>query len=180
MSVSAENHRFRICVRSCLWLLLATVVLLFQPSVGNSQVEVNEFEDPDKQALYQQLIKELRCLVCQNQNLADSNADLAIDLRRRTRELIAQGKNHNQIAEYMVARYGEFVLYRPAFNLANLFLWLSPLILLVITIFLVVRSRKKAVSKDTAFSQAEHQDIRSRLQSIDDSNRTQTASKEDT
>lgn len=77
------------------------------------------------------LAHELRCLVCQNQTIADSNADLAIDLRTQIREQIAAGKTDQQIKGYMVARYGDFVLYRPPVQSNTVLLWLAPFLLLI-------------------------------------------------
>jgi cytochrome c-type biogenesis protein CcmH len=85
-------------------------------------------EDPQLLARYQALAEEFRCLVCQNQNLADSNAELAKDLKIELVELLQAGKNDEQIREFLVARYGDFVLYRPPVNTATAFLWLAPLI----------------------------------------------------
>jgi len=77
------------------------------------------------------LAQELRCLVCQNQTLADSNAPLAVDLRNQIREQLAAGKSERDVKEYMVARYGDFVLYRPPFNAATALLWAGPFLLLL-------------------------------------------------
>ena len=78
------------------------------------------------------LSEELRCLVCQNQTLADSNADLAVDLKRQIETLLAQGQSDSQILDYMVARYGDFVLYKPPFAGRTAFIWLIPIGLLVL------------------------------------------------
>jgi cytochrome c-type biogenesis protein CcmH len=75
------------------------------------------------------LAEQLRCLVCQNQSIADSNAELAVDLRRQINEQIAQGRSDSEIVDFMVQRYGEFVLYRPPFNAVTLLLWLGPVLL---------------------------------------------------
>ena len=141
-----------------LWNYLIRLAVVFTLTLcivtsAQSKVEVIEFEDPDKQALYQQMIKELRCLVCQNQNLADSNADLAIDLRRKTRGLIAEGKSRKDVVDYMVTRYGEFVLYRPAFNTSNFFLWSSPILLLLIATWIAVRARNRNKTPPQEFSE---------------------------
>jgi cytochrome c-type biogenesis protein CcmH len=105
-------------------------------------------EDPltNKRAVH--LAEELRCLVCQNQTIADSNAELAVDLRRQIREQIAQGRNDTQIIDYMVQRYGDFVLYRPPLKATTLFLWFGPPVLLVcglVFLFLYLRSRRLRV-----------------------------------
>jgi cytochrome c-type biogenesis protein CcmH len=85
--------------------------------------------DPVAAARAVQLANELRCLVCQNQSLAESNADLAVDLRRQIREQIAAGRSDPEIVNFMVARYGDFVLYRPPFKASTLLLWLGPALL---------------------------------------------------
>jgi cytochrome c-type biogenesis protein CcmH len=91
-------------------------------------------EDAALEKRVQALTEELRCLVCQNQSLADSHAELAIDLKNQVREKMKQGMTNEQIVEYMVARYGDFVLYRPPMKATTLFLWFGPLLLLVIGI----------------------------------------------
>ena len=82
---------------------------------------------------------ELRCLVCQNQSIEESNAELAVDLRRQIREQIAQGKSDREIIDYMVARYGDFVLYRPPFKATTALLWLGPFLLLLVGILALRR-----------------------------------------
>ncbi len=102
------------------------------------------FEDPALEAEYQSLVREVRCLVCQNQTIADSNAQLAADLRREIRRMFAEGATRAEIADYLVARYGEFVLYRPRLQPATWALWGAPVILLMIggAVFVrVLRSR---------------------------------------
>ena len=95
------------------------------------------------EADYYRLVRELRCLVCQNQNLAGSNADLAKDLRRQTYELLVQGKTPDQVAQYMVDRYGDFVLYRPRLKRDTLLLWFGPFVMLVLVLWLVIRAMRK-------------------------------------
>ena len=94
------------------------------------------------------LSEELRCLVCQNQSIADSNAELAVDLRRQIREQIAQGHSDQQIVDYMVERYGDFVLYRPPLKATTLVLWMGPPLLFVIGLWLLLlylRQRRSRV-----------------------------------
>ncbi len=90
------------------------------------------FEDPALEAEYQSLVREVRCLVCQNQTIADSNALLAEDLRREIRRLFAEGATRDEVVEFLVARYGEFVLYRPRLQPATWALWGAPVVLLLI------------------------------------------------
>lgn len=89
------------------------------------------------------LAEQLRCLVCQNQSIADSNAGLAIDLKRQIREQIEAGRSDTEITRYMVERYGEFVLYRPPFKVATLLLWLGPLALLIAGLVLLLRQLRR-------------------------------------
>jgi cytochrome c-type biogenesis protein CcmH len=96
------------------------------------------------EADYNQLIDELRCLVCQNQNLSGSDADLARDLRRETYQMLQQGKSQQEVVDFMVARYGDFVLYRPQFQSNTYLLWLGPFLLLVLVLYLVVRRLRAA------------------------------------
>src|SRR5436190_7331511 len=89
-----------------------------------------EAADPALEARMVKITSELRCLVCQNQTIADSNASLAVDLRRETRELLKQGKSDAEIVDYMTARYGDFVLYRPPLRATTVLLWFGPVLLL--------------------------------------------------
>jgi len=105
-------------------------------------------EDPVLEQRVTALAGELRCLVCQNQTIADSNAPLAIDLKNQVREKMGQGMSDREIIDYMVARYGDFVLYRPPFKAITLVLWLGPLLLLAAGFFALFRRlarRRKTV-----------------------------------
>jgi len=116
--------------------------LLFTPPL-QAAIESYEFKSKQMEADYYQLISELRCLVCQNQNLAGSNADLAKDLRRQTYEMLSQGKTFDQVVQYMIDRYGDFVLYRPRLKRDTLLLWFGPFVLLVLVLWLVIRTMRK-------------------------------------
>jgi cytochrome c-type biogenesis protein CcmH len=102
--------------------------------------------DPAVEQRLKLLAEELRCLVCQNQTIADSNATLAIDLRNQIRGQIAAGKSDGEIRDYMVQRYGDFVLYKPPFQVNTIALWVAPVALLVmgVVVFLVVVRRRRA------------------------------------
>jgi cytochrome c-type biogenesis protein CcmH len=102
------------------------------------------FEDPALQERYETLNRELRCLVCQNQTIADSNAGLAVDLRREVKAMIEAGKSDDEIRKFMTDRYGDFVLYKPPVTARTYLLWGAPVILLAIAlyaIFSIVRRR---------------------------------------
>ena len=94
--------------------------------------------------LYNQMITEIRCMVCQNQNIAESEAPLAIDLRNKVREMVDEGKDEDYIKGYMSERYSDFILYEPSFSPRNLILWLGPfLFLFIISCYFFRRSLKK-------------------------------------
>ena len=108
-------------------------------------IETYEFSNPELELRYRQLSTELRCPKCQNQNIADSNAPIAQDLRKLLYQQLEQGASDDEILDYMVARYGEFVRYRPRFSGATAILWLAPALLLLIGLvvaFLTLRSRR--------------------------------------
>ena len=122
--------------------LLLLCLLLFSLPL-HAAIEAYEFKSAQMEADYNKLISELRCLVCQNQNLADSNADLAKDLRQQTYDMLIQGKNPDQVVQYMTDRYGDFVLYRPRLKTGTLLLWFGPFGLLVLVLWLVIRVMRK-------------------------------------
>lgn len=114
-------------------------VLLGQFSLTFAAIENYEFENDRQQQRFKSLIKELRCLVCQNQNIADSNADLAKDLRQQIYEMIGSGQSDQDIVDFMVARYGDFVLYRPPFKQTTVLLWIGPFMFLSIALLILYR-----------------------------------------
>ena len=123
------------------------ILLLLFSGLGTAfGVEVHKFEQPEQEQQYNRLIAELRCLVCQNQNLADSNAELAQDLRQEVYEMIQNGATDQEIVSFMVARYGDFVLYRPPFKSTTAFLWIGPFIILIagfVILLVFIRKRKQ-------------------------------------
>jgi cytochrome c-type biogenesis protein CcmH len=100
-------------------------------------------QSPDLEKRVSALAGELRCLVCQNQTLADSNAPLAVDLRNQIREQLKAGKSERDVIDFMVARYGDFVLYRPPFKATTVVLWTGPFVLLALGAWLLVRRVRK-------------------------------------
>lgn len=131
-------------------------------------VEYREFANPEQQEAYESLTSELRCLVCQNQTIADSNADLASDLRRQVYEMLQQGKSREDIVRFMTDRYGDFVLYNPPFKALTGLLWLGPLLFLLtglFIVFMVVRKKKNQAS--SALSTEQHEKIRRLLEEGD-------------
>lgn len=106
------------------------VILLFASLLSTASlaaIQVYEFDTKEQEILFKQLTKELRCPKCQNQNIADSNAPLAQDLRQKAYELVKEGKDRDQVVDYMAARFGNFVTYDPPMTPATIFLWLGPL-----------------------------------------------------
>tara|TARA_R110001632_G_scaffold7435_1_gene29671 strand:- start:49788 stop:50198 length:411 start_codon:yes stop_codon:yes gene_type:complete len=126
------------------WFLLLITFGFTLPSMAE---ELMLFSSSLNQARYQSLVEELRCPKCQNQNLADSGSGIAVDLREQVYQMIEQGKTDQEIVDYMVARYGEFVLYRPPYSSATFLLWYGPFILLglglLIFFFIVMANRKR-------------------------------------
>ena len=124
-------------------------VLLVLGGTAHAIDAQDAFDDPVLQERYENINRELRCLVCQNQTIADSNATLAQDLRREVRDMIAAGQTDAQIREFMIERYGDFVLYRPRMTAGNFLLWAAPVLLLVIGAFVLVRVvRRRAQETD--------------------------------
>ena len=112
-------------------------------------------QDPALEKRVTGLAHELRCLVCQNQTLADSNAPLAVDLRNQIREQLKGGASEREVIDFMVARYGDFVLYRPPFKASTLALWIGPFVLLALGAFLLVRRLVRRRAPEPQLSEAE-------------------------
>ncbi len=125
--------------------LLATALLLCATAAFAKEA-IPEAEDPALEARMLHVTSELRCLVCQNQTIADSHADLAVDLRNQVREQLRAGRTDTEIVDYMTARYGDFVLYRPPFKAITVLLWLGPALMLgggLLALALVLRRRSR-------------------------------------
>lgn len=122
------------------------LLLLLLSVSATAVIETYEFENEELRERYQRFIQELRCPKCQNQNLADSNAPIAEDLRRELHTQLHEGLNDEEIVTFMVARYGEFILYKPKMSGKTLWLWLTPLILLLIALtaaFVLMRKARR-------------------------------------
>jgi cytochrome c-type biogenesis protein CcmH len=131
---------------------LLTVALLLSALIGPmmanaAPIETFKFDSPEKEKVFHKLSEELRCLVCQNQNIAESNADLAKDLRLEIYNMLSQGKTEDEIVSFMVQRYGDYVLYRPPFKPLTWLLWLGPAIVFLIGLLIVVRYLKSQSSQ---------------------------------
>ena len=131
-------------------LLLPLIFALFFASTAtavDSATEAALAADPVAEKRLQHLSEELRCLVCQNQTIADSNAELAQDLRREIRGMIKAGKSDKEIIDFMVVRYGDFVLYRPPVKGITLLLWGGPVALMLLGLFVLIRYLRRRLSR---------------------------------
>lgn len=127
--------------------LLFISTLFISTDANSSPVDTYEFQDEVTKVRFNALVKELRCPKCQNQNLADSNSPIAEDLRREVYDLLHQDKADIEIVDFMVARYGDFVLYRPRFSSLTYILWFGPAILLLVGVVVVVMVIRKKPQK---------------------------------
>jgi cytochrome c-type biogenesis protein CcmH len=124
--------------------------------------------DPELEKRVNEISAELRCLVCQNQTIADSHADLAIDLKNQVRNMVKSGKEQDEIVDYMVERYGDFVRYRPPMKSSTVLLWLGPFILLLIGLTVLVtnlRKRTRVVRNEEELSSEESERLKILLKS---------------
>lgn len=145
---------------------LMLMIFSFQLSAA---IEIYQFEHKQQEVLYSQLIDELRCLVCQNQNLSASNSALAKDLRHQTYQMVMEGQSQAQIMDYMTQRYGDFVLYRPPVKSSTVLLWLGPFILLLVGVWLLVSTlRKEKQQQGEQLSDEQHTHINKLLNSGDE------------
>jgi len=124
--------------------------LFFLVSMVNAKEATPMAADPEMEKIVNEISAELRCLVCQNQTIADSSAGLAVDLKNQVREMVKTGQSQKDIVDYMVKRYGDFVLYRPPMKATTVLLWAGPFLLLLIGLtILVINLRKRtALVKD--------------------------------
>jgi cytochrome c-type biogenesis protein CcmH len=137
---------------------IITVFLALAVSLPIMAQEPLVFDNQEQQDRFDQLTKELRCLVCQNQNLADSDAQLAHDLRREVADLVKSGRNNDEVKQFLVERYGDFVLYRPPVQTNTYLLWTAPLILLLIGAWILRASIGKRSEMLTKRDQTDTED----------------------
>ncbi len=138
---------------------LLSVLLGFLMLTGSANAidAVAAFDDPEMQARYEKIISEVRCLKCQNQTIKDSNAFLASDLRREIRHMLEEGKTDDEISDFLVARYGDFALYRPRASGKTLILWIAPMLFLMfgaLALWRVVQRRTALPIDDEATEEA--------------------------
>ena len=120
-------------------LLFALILLLVSSASYAVKIELRKFASKQQEQVYLRLIAELRCVKCQNQNLAESNAELARDMRDKTYEMITHGGTRQDVIKYMTDRYGDFVLYKPPFKIKTLLLWFGPAILLLFSLYYLLK-----------------------------------------
>jgi cytochrome c-type biogenesis protein CcmH len=154
---------YAILIRVCV------CVGLFVSSFSSfAAIEVHEFDNEVDRKRYQTFIDEMRCPKCQNQNLAGTNSPIAVDLRRELELMIKDGRSDKEIVDFMVERYGEFILYRPRLTPSTIFLWGAPVFLLVfgvIMLLLIVRKRRLEAEGDSGLSSADQKRLDSLLNS---------------
>lgn len=121
----------------------------------HAAIEIYEFDTPEQEQAFKQLGKELRCPKCQNNNIADSNAGLAQDIRDKVYVMLKSGKTEDEIVDYMVLRYGNFVTYNPPLTASTLILWLGPVLFLVIGFIVLVRISRKKTPQEALLSRDE-------------------------
>lgn len=143
-----------LALRRCfLGLLLA---LAIQPA-GAAEGMAQPLGDPVVEARVNKLAEELRCLTCMGQSIADSHSSFSIDMKREIRDMISAGKNDKEIMDFMVQRYGDFVLYRPPVKSTTWVLWGGPFVLLILSlIFLLAKLRKRGSQAVVALTESEH------------------------
>lgn len=124
---------------ACAVAALLVGLLVLAPTRTAWAVDPATMSDPAIEARYLVLIHELRCVQCENNSLADSDAPIAADVRHQIRDMLSAGKSNAQIKDYLVSRYSEFILFRPAYSWRNAWLWGLPLLLLAIGLFIAVR-----------------------------------------
>ena len=145
-------------------LPLLLLLLLALPALA--VIETYQFSDPTLEKRYRSLSEELRCPKCQNQNIADSNAPISQDLRKLLYEQLEAGASDDEIRQYMVARYGEFVRYRPSFSGVTVMLWMAPVVLLLLGLAIAVmtmRGRQQTPDGRDALSEEEQLQLKAMI-----------------
>jgi len=136
-------------------IIMLAVALSFAVRAIAAPIETFKFDSPDTEKVFHKLSDELRCLVCQNQNIAESNADLAKDLRLEIYTMLMDGKTEDEIIDFMVQRYGDYVLYRPPFKPMTWLLWFGPLIVFLIGLIYAIRFMRSQSSEPSQESMSE-------------------------
>lgn len=152
-------------LRLVLAALFIATLLASAPVVGTSDLARSVTDDPELEARVMALSRDLRCLVCQNESIAESRAPLAVDLRAQVREQLGAGKSEAEVLDFLVSRYGDFVLYKPPFRASTALLWLGPALLLFGGLgWLLFRLRRRAEEPAPRLSDDERRRARALLE----------------
>lgn len=143
-------------------LIQGLLLMLCLAHGAHAAIDAYEFKTDAERERYRTLVEELRCPKCQNQNIADSNAPIATDLRREIYRMVEEGQDNDQIVDYLVSRYGDFVRYKPPVNAKTLVLWYGPIVLLaigfgVLALILIRRRRGASAGSSALLSEAERE-----------------------
>lgn len=142
--------------------LLILWIILMAPYQVMAAIDVYEFTDEDDRRRYQKFLEELRCPKCKNNNLAGTNSEIAEDLRRELHKMVIEGKSDEEIIDFMVSRYGDFVLYRPRLQRNTIALWGAPIVFLLIglgTVGWIVARRRNLVNARAELSEEEQKQL---------------------
>ncbi|MAD74906.1 MAG: cytochrome C biogenesis protein [Rheinheimera sp.] len=143
-------------MKTLLWLLTSILLALSACATpAFATEEALRFDNETQRKLYQQLTAELRCPQCQNQNIADSNAIVSVDMRQKTYDMIKQGSSRDDVLDYMINRYGNFVHYQPPLNRYTLLLWLAPVLMLLALVALQLKRRRQQAAESSSEAAAE-------------------------
>lgn len=144
-----------------LMMIVVLPLLLLNSVAALSAEETHKFVNPKQKMLYQELTDELRCPKCQNQNIADSNAGIAKDLRNKVYKLVSEGQDKQQVIDFMVARYGYFVYYKPPVTPGTIILWLLPILFVLFTLVLIwlKSKRSQSVEEEPEWNEAQEQQL---------------------
>jgi cytochrome c-type biogenesis protein CcmH len=143
------------------WAIALTAAAVFLLATTAEAVDPTQMPTPELQNRYLALTHELRCMQCQNEAIADSPVDLAADLRRQVHDMLLAGKTDDDVRNFMVARYGEFILFRPRMSLRTAWLWLAPGVLILVGAFVAVRIVQQRSALVTQDNEPLEEDIRS-------------------
>lgn len=162
------------------FLSFLALLLVFATSAGYAGIDTYEFDSQEDRDRYNRFIDELRCPKCKNQNLAGSNAPIAQDLRRELYRLIQEDKNDDAIVDFMVSRYGDFVLYRPPLQKNTYVLWYGPIAMLllgIVTLALIIYRRSKTPNINGGLTDGEQERLEAFLSATKQSEQNQQSNK---
>lgn len=156
-------------------LLLIFSIIISMNSISFADAEKydvlpDDFKSEQERQRYKYLVELVRCTVCQNQNVADSNADLARELRLLILEKIQKGESDDEILDFLVARYGEFILYRPQFSIKNIFIWFGPFIILFAAFYYFTKFTRAVKKSPSIFSDEEQKILEDSLKELTQTN----------